>query len=150
MEALKVENGGRRAVRVGGWVEMHLSLLSTRLGLTVPAVAQRPRHWPGVVVGEGCRASMLGRQGRRVLGEWSRNREHPCCHARMSPVAVICARREDRSYSTKRVVVNLNLSPTLRFLAHECRNALVCPHICLWSDERRCYAVGWRSLELKV
>ena len=90
----------------------------------------------------------LGRQGRRVLGEWSRQHKLEQGVAWCRDQSINSKRREDPTFNTSLqcVVVNLNLSPTpvtaLRFLGNVCRNALVGPHICLWSDERRCYAAG--------
>jgi hypothetical protein len=66
---------------------------------------------------------------------------------------VTSARREDRSHTFRLSTPWCQpkpVTPGPTLLGHECNNALVCPHICLWSDERRCYAASWRSLELKV
>jgi len=137
-------------VWVGGWVPERLRpALHNGLGLTVAAVCLDDRHWPGVLVGEGCRASGPARTPCAGWMVTATQEGVACCRDQsiVSDARIQHSTPPVCGCQPKPVTYTCHW-PTL--LGNECKNALVGPHISLGSDERRCYIAGWRSLELKV
>ena len=138
------------------WTRAHRSCglrsvpaLHNGLGLTVAAVCLDDRHWPGVLVGEGCRASGPARTPCAGWMVTATQEGVACCRDQsiVSDARIQHSTPPVCGCQPKPVTYTCHW-PTL--LGNECKNALVGPHISLGSDERRCYIASWRSLELKV